>query len=199
MDLADVHGTAAAILRAAGYDEDDVPGSIAIARALLGTDCIVRGAGAAAAVSLAGRPRIRLPRRRSPVEINFLVAHELAEHWLRREAYQSEHIEDVANAIAASLVAPRCAFARAVREHGHDYPMLAALFCATESLVVLRIGEVTGEPIALVAPHRVRTRGQLSFQWGSEQDVRELARSQRPGLRKTRLRDDPRRVAVTVG
>src|SRR5690606_20448216 len=154
----DVHGAAAAILRAAGYDEDDVPGSIAIARALLGPDCIARG-GAASIVSLSGRTRIRIPRRHSPAEINFLVAHEVAEWWLRREGYDGEDVEDVANAIAASLVAPRRAFAAAVLEHGHDYPTLAELFCATESLVVLRIGEVTGEPIVLVAPHRVRARG----------------------------------------
>src|SRR5690606_40673448 len=161
MDLADVHGAAAAILRAAGYDEDDVPGSIAIARTLLGPDCIARG-GAASTVSLGGRHRIVIPRRCSPAEINFLVAHEAAEWWLRREGYDGEDVEDVANAIAASLVAPRRAFAAAVQQHGHDYPALAELFCATESCVALRLVEVMADLVALVAPDRDRTRGRHS-------------------------------------
>lgn len=178
------------MLRAAGFDEDEAPGAVAIARALLGPDCIVRGSRASM-VSLHGQQRIRLPRRRSPAEMNFLVGHELAEWWLKREGYVSEWIEDVANALAASLVAPRRAFLRAYREHGHDYTTLASLFCSSESLVVLRIGEVTGEPVLLVAPHRARARGE-AFGWPSQ--LRGASRF--PGLAKCRLSDDDRRLVV---
>lgn len=199
MDLADVHATAAAILRAAGYDEWDAPGAPALAKRLVGLDRVVRDGGRAAAVSLHGLPLIQLPRRGTPAERNFAIAHELAEWWLRRDGYEGERIEEVADAVAAALVAPRLAFAAAVREHGHDYPALAELFCATESLVALRVGEVIGNPIALVAPLRVRARGE-PYEWPPEPELRRVANANPlpSGIVRARLRDDARRVVLRV-
>jgi len=34
--------------------------------------------------------------------------------------------------------------------------------------------------------------------WGSDRDVRGLARVERPGVTKTRLTDDPRRIVIDV-
>lgn len=201
MDLADIHETAAAILRAAGYDEDEAPGARAVAIGALGPGSVLRVPclrRPAALEYVGGRPVILLRSRLSAEHANFLIAHELAEWWLTCEGDQGERIEEAADAIAAALVAPRLAFARAVREHGHDYPTLAALFCATESLIVLRIGEVTGEPIALVAPHRVRARGE-AYEWPTEPELRRVAKTDRPpppGLARCRLTDDARRVAL---
>jgi len=65
----------------------------------------------------------------------------------------------------------------------------------TETLVALRIGEVTGEPVAVVTPHTVYARGDV--EWPDKGTLRRWSRSGRVGLRKWRLRDDPKRVVMT--
>jgi len=196
-----VHGAAAAILRAAGHDEGDVPLVRALAEALLGPGAVVRVPGHALRVpaSIAivqGRPRIYLRAGSDPVRERFLIAHELAEWALERDGYREPDIEDAADAIGAALVAPRRAFAAALRDLGERYDALAATFLATESLVALRVGETQHEPRALVTPQRVRARGPESWAWPDEHEIRRAARTGRPGLRRTKLTDDPRRVVL---
>lgn len=60
--------------------------------------------------------------------------------------------------------------------------------------MALRIGEVTGEPIALVSRKAVRVRGD-EWGWPSEEEIRRLSRGDLPPeLRAVRLTDDPKRV-----
>jgi hypothetical protein len=126
---------------------------------------------------------------------DFAVLHELAEWHLEREDYQGSDREDVADALAAALLTPRRSFAAALRHHGPSFPKLAQHFKSTESLVALRYGEVTLEPLALVAK-RVRVRGQ-GWVWPSEYELQRVARGQKSsGIRSIRLHDDTRRVAL---
>lgn len=203
IDAAEIEGIAGQLLHAAGYDATDTPSAKRLAERLLGAGCIVRTPpgfmrAPAAHGIVAGRPVIHLRGRLDAEAERFLILHEVAEWNFRREGYRGEDIEDACDAIAAALVAPRRAFASVLRDVGPNYSALADAFVATESLCALRVGEVTGEPLALVTPARVRVRGQFEFNWGTEADVRALARSRRPGLRKTKLRDDPRRVVLVA-
>lgn len=105
-------------------------------------------------------------------------------------------VEDMADALAGALVAPRDAYRLALREVGLDLPALANDFRASQSCVALRLGEVTGRPIVLVAP-RLRSRGE-AFGWPSERALRRLARAEvmPDGVERRILTDDAKRVVL---
>lgn len=198
-DLADLEGTAAALYRQAGYDDGEPAPVIALATRLLGPGCVQRvhaGAlpGDAALVTVHGERRIYVRKGLAPARLRFAVAHELA-HWALGDCSTGVDLEARCDALAACLVAPRRAFLHALRETDR-YHLLAERFATTESCVALRLGEVTGEPLALVAPLSVRVRGE-AYVWPGERELRALAAKPRtPGIRKAKLRDDRRRVAL---
>lgn len=202
MDPIDLEGIAAAILREAGQDDDDAPDVGALVARLLGPDALslVRGGLARdAALEPSGDgwgiiARSALPDHR----LRFVVCHELAEWWLStRERYQGEDIEHAANYIAAALLAPPAAFRAALRYHGRDFRALAAAFVASETTIALRDAELHSIARVVVAPN-LRVRGPEAFLWPPERTLRAWAREGGPGLARTRLTDDPRRVVLDV-
>jgi hypothetical protein len=170
-----------------------------LARRLLGTSAVrvvpasaLPAGGAIARVGSSWRIYLRegIPGRQA----RFTVVHELS-HW----ALGPGASEEDCDALAARLLAPRPAFERALRQTGASYTRLARWFGCTETFAALRYGEVTDEPLVVVAPANVRIRGR-SYSWPSEPTLRELARAPRlHGVRKARLRDDPVRVAMRAG
>lgn len=188
------------MLREGGQDDDDVPRLGQLATALLGAGAIeyapqLRGDGALARVG--DQWRVYLRRGLTIERRAFALSHELAEWWLRvRERYDGEDVEIAANYIAAAIMAPRRAFARALRAHGHDFAELAADFRTTETHVALREAELVRMPRAVVTPALVRVRGPEAWVWPEEAVVRRWARGPAPRLRKVRLSDDPRRVVL---
>jgi hypothetical protein len=124
-------------------------------------------------------------------DARFIALHELS-HW----ALGPGATEDECDALAVRLLAPRPAFERALKETGPSYTKLARWFGCTETFAALRYGEVTDEPLVVVAPANVRIRG-LAYSWPTEPEIRGLARARRlPGLSKATLRDDPSRFAL---
>lgn len=122
------------------------------------------------------------------------IGHELG-HWiLRREGVRVDNEEEACDFIGAAIQARRHCFQARARET-RDLKQLAFDFCITETNAALRIGEVTGEPVAVVAPHRVRARGE-AWNWPDEPEIRRMARRGAPGIVRTRLQDDARRVAL---
>ncbi len=196
-----MHGVAASLLERAGYSDADAPGARRVAESVLGPGCVYRMptsvARAPAWLAIVhGQARIYVRTGLAPEHRNFLIGHELAEWALARDGYRGDDIEEAADAIAACLVAPRAAFRAALREIGERYDELADAFVCTESLAALRVGETTGEPMALVTPRSVRVRGDGEWVWPAEDEMRRVARRGHPGLRRARLRDDPRRVVL---
>lgn len=190
---------AARLYRAAGLDGATGSAPAALARALLGARSIrvvppdlLPAGGAIARVK--GAWRIYLRRGIPPEQARFTVVHELA-HW----ALGPGASEIECDALAARLLAPRLAFERALRESGPSYSKLAHWFDSTETFAALRFGEVTDEPLVVVAPNTLRIRGCV-YSWPPEAELRGLIRAKRiPGLQKARLRDDPARVALRLG
>lgn len=173
-----------------------------LARALLGPDAIVRGPrplhAPAALVRVGDAWRIILSRSLLPLYALFAVGHELG-HWLlARHGYDGDDEERAADYLGAALLAPRRAFLAARRALGDDLPALADALSMTETGAALRLGEVLGVPLAVVAPARVRVRGPKEWVWPDEGTLRRWARRPAPGVRKTKLRDDPRRVMLGV-
>lgn len=204
MDQADIEGTAESLLRSAGVDVDEAVWTPRVAVALLGPGCIervdrarMRGEGALARVGDSWRIFVR--RGLEPERTAFIVGHELG-HWAcQRAGYWGEDLEDVCDRISGALCLPRVYFRTLVRELGPNMPAVARQAHQTETACWLRYGEVIGPPLALVAPARVRVRGE-PYGWPeTEPQLRALASSPaRPGLRKTKLRDDKRRTAIVA-
>ena len=171
-----------------------------LARALLGPDALHRGPrpihGPAALIRVGDAWRIVIARSLPPRYALFAIAHELG-HWLlARHGYDGDDEERAADYIGGALLAPRRAFLDAHRALGADLPELAESFAVTETGAALRLGEVLGVPLAVVAPQTVRVRGPEEWIWPDEGTLRRWARGRAPGLRKVRLTDDPRRVVL---
>lgn len=169
-----------------------------LVRALLGSRSIrflteewLPGGGTLARVGTQWRIYLR---RDLPLEqIRFVALHELA-HW----ALGAGAAESDCDALAACLLAPRAAVERALRETGASYTRLSRWFGCTETFAALRYGEVTDEPLVVVAPASVRVRGR-EWSWPTDQELRALAKAPAlPGVRRARLRDDPARVALRL-
>lgn len=104
--------------------------------------------------------------RMSPEREAWIIGHELA-HWLfRRRGSEPLNEEARCDAIGACLIAPRAAFAAATRVIGHRVHELASAFNTTQSLALLRIGEVTGRPVILLRRPPI-ARGD-DFEWGED-------------------------------
>ncbi len=149
------------------------------------------------------RPTICVRARLGKEALRWAILHELAEWHLQRVGYRGEDVELVAEALTAALVVPRDAYRKALRVHGDPtvdgarWKQLAFDFSTSQTCVALRHGEVTDEPLAVVAPTTVRVRGR-EWTWPDELGLRQLARAERPGLRRAKLTDDPRRVVLAA-
>lgn len=191
-DQGELEGTAQMILTHAGEDGDDAPDIGKLARTV-GPVVYARALRGHAEVARVGQEwRIYVRRGLPPAYRRFAIAHEIAEFWLLRERHLGDRIEHDANYVAAAMLTPRRAFLRAIRE-GLDRVALADEFGITQSHAVLREAELSGRPRALVTPQKVYLRGE--GQW-DESDARRQARKPGPGVCKTSLTDDPRRVVL---
>lgn len=191
----DIEGDALALIRRAGFDDDETPHPAAVAECTLGLGS-VRAVhahalpGVAALARVYGQPRIFV-RVRADVSLQrWAIAHELGHLVLGIDAP-----EPVADRFAACLVMPRRAFVAAVRIVGADWQELAARFVCSQSAVALRYGELIQQPLVLVTPRSVRVRGE-PWGWPSSDALRRIARKQMPGLARATLTDDARRVVL---
>lgn len=103
----------------------------------------------------------------------WVIGHEIAHWYHRTHNLRPEREESRCDTIGACLVAPRPAFAEAAQIIGHRVHELADAFRTTQSLALLRIGEVTGRPVLLFRPMMNIVRGDM-FEWGA--DPRRLPR-----------------------
>lgn len=195
----ELEGIATAAYREAGIDPEK-PSVVRLAKTLLGEGAIERGprpiGGPAALIRVGASWRIVVARSLPRAYALFAVAHELGHYLLRREGFRGDDEERAADYVGGALLAPRDAFLAARRAYGPDLGELARAFGTTETGAALRLGEVTGQPLAVIAPKIVRVRGPLDWVWPDEATLRRWARRPIPGLRKVRLADDPRRVVL---
>lgn len=182
----------------AGFDVEVAANPIALCEALLGAGCVE----ALHASSLPGDGMLTFDgehwtivvrAKLSGYRLRFVVLHELA-HWVLGPGAT----EDECDALAAALLVPRLVFLDALKECGQDLASLARRLNVTESFAALRLGEVTGEPVALITPTRVRVRGE-DWGWPHEEALRQAALLVGPGLRKVPITDEYKRVVLRAG
>lgn len=192
--LADVDGDAVCVFKMAGVDPSDPPSIYKLISILLGappTFARIRDAGCLARVGDGWRVFIRAktpaPRARH------VAAHELAHFYYDRCGYFGDDIEARCDALGASLIAPRIPFQRAVAEYGCRVHALAEAFGVTQSVALLRVGEVASRPVVLLrsdAPPIVRGD---EFSWPDAPRLRQAIRLPPPGVHPLRIVDESRR------
>jgi hypothetical protein len=198
--VADPDAEASAIYRLAGADLYNPPGGAQLARMLLGDDAIRVTPGMYREAEYSGAHRAILVRRGlCVVDLNFLICHEAVEWYCDFIEYQEPNREWFCNAVAARLVAPREAVRAALRVTPGKPANLATWFCVSQTVAALRIGEVTGRPLALVTPEWITVRGD-EFAWPEEPVLRRFATGEleAPELEREELTDAPRRVVLTA-
>jgi hypothetical protein len=199
----DPEGSSSFLYELAGADPSEPPGPVALARAVLGSDgielvpsrIVMRDAALA---RVGDRWRIYVRRSLPAERLTFGVAHELAE-WLYRSS-QDDLLEEACNALAGALIVPAPAFRRVLAwssDFGEAFRQAAEAYRTTPSCAVLRLGEATGRPVALVTPRYVRVRGE-AFEWPPEDVIRAMARRPGPGLAKVPT-GERGRVALVAG
>jgi len=203
MEQAVVEGLADDAYRRAGM-EPEQPNISRLARGLLGPDAIERGPrpfhGPGALIRVQETWRIVISRSLEPSFARFVVAHELAHYLFRLNGctFEDADEERCANRLGAALLAPRRAWALARRSLGEELPALSEAFGLTETGAALRLGEAELRPIVVVCPSALLARGPEDWVWPDAATLRRWARQPIPGVRKTRLTDDPRRSVLDV-
>lgn len=200
MDERDLEEMAESSVKAAGFDPSEtLVDAVRFARRLVGpvrTMPVSTLPGDAVLARVCGERRIYVRGKLPPLRLRWAVLHECAEAILDRAGYREADVERVANRLAASLAVPgkaaRKAFRKQAPKEAEEWTQLALQFRTTESCAVLRFGEVTGEPLALVTLTSVRARG-AAMPWPSDEEMR---KGKLPGIRKTRLREDRTRVVL---
>ena len=191
---------AARRLRArAGLSEWDVVLPGIVAQRLFGPDGyeVVHGLGMLGELRVwDGGGQVRVDAGISRDERHFSAGHELGHYSDHLEAWGLEgvELERACDVFAAALMMPAAPFLEALQLFGDDWSAIAPLFAATPTAVILRAGELTGRPLAVVSPHSCRARGEA--EWPPEETLRRWRETPGPGVVAARLRDDPKRYLL---
>lgn len=199
LEQTEIEGVAESIYRAAGLKAGTRVRPERLASAILGAGTVrvvgddVLPRHHAAVARIRDEWRIYLRRGLAPSVRNFSIAHELAEWVLVQRGAEGTEVEQDADGVAAALLAPRCFAERACRASGRNWEQLALAFNTSQSFAVLRYGEVTGYPLALVTRSSVRERG-APAPWPTNAELRSPEPC--PGIVRAVLRDDASRFVV---
>lgn len=196
MTLGDIEAVAERVYRAAGYSLEEQAPPLALAERLLGDGAVRTAqpramASRGALVRVGTSWRIYLNASCDPRRKRFVLLHELA-HWALPDGS-----EEQCDRLAGALLMPSRLFLRGVACRSPS--ALADCFGTSESCTWLRVGEVTGRPVALVTPKSIRLRG-CDYPWPTDAQLRCMAKAKPlPGLRRVRLRDSPDRAVFSAG
>jgi len=198
--IIDPEAEAAEIYRFAGADLYDPPGGPALVRLALGDGAVLLTSGLRTdAEYRPDRRAICVRRGLDPIELNFLLCHELAEWWCTELGYDRPNREWVCNRIAARLIAPSPAVRAALKATVGTPEALAAWFACSETVAALRRGEVSGRPLVVVDPAWLMAAGD-PWAWPPEPTLRSIAacRLVVPEIERYALTDAPRRALLVA-
>lgn len=199
MDLADIEGDARDLLGMAGLDPDDVhtPREIAIGLTKQ-PPIIIPLVGLEGRVSDAGKgPVVLVSAKLAPERLRWRIGHELGHIYYRRIGHEEGDLEGRCDLIGAILVAPRQLVREARRLHGDRPKAIARELGVTQSVALLRLGEIGAvDGAALATRRRVVARGDIV--WPDGEQLRRVLRTGVPGGRIVRITDEVGRTGVLV-
>jgi hypothetical protein len=196
----DYEAEAEALLTKNGFPIDEAPDVEYLACCELGFANVVTAYG----LQVPARARngvIQVNPRASARRKRWLIVHELSEIRLQQALYMRADVEIVADRLAAAILVPRRALLAAVRIYGRHLPTLAAVFETTQTIISLRLGEVTGSSVALVTRRTVMFRGP-EYVWPGLRGLRGMAHGANdlpPGIERLLLTDSVRVALVALG
>lgn len=192
--MVDEEGEAGSLLATAELTDLDGPTPMAeLCRRLLGVS--PRWASLSTEARVVGS-QVLLRRGLPHARARWLIGHEIAEWHLARLNYRGEDIERVCDRIGAALAVQRPAFRAAIRSIGrHAVHELARRFATTQSLALLRVGEVTGRPVALLRWPEPIYRGD-PFEWPRTSALRRALDEGRAAVHPVAICDEPNRVGL---
>lgn len=203
MDLGELEALAISLYSDLGISPDEPPRAELLARAWLDHRHAVVRRHLVATPSARQRfdGKVTVVVRPSVPEgyLPWYICHELGHELLDRVGYVGEDVEACADYIGAALVLPAACVSAVYRAEGFAPRVLAELSGGTQTLGVLRFGEVRRIPLVAVA-QVIRVRGPENFVWPEEETLRTWARARRvrPGLRKIAITDQRGRVALVA-
>lgn len=140
--------------------------------------------------------RVRLSIDLSPRRARHVLGHELGHVWLERDGrFVPPNIEERCDVFGAVLNMPRDDVRLWLRRHGHAYVGLAEHFGVTESVALLRIGEVERRPVLLLRQRPPIARG-ADFAWPARGAIRHALARGRSMVHLASIRDEPARVGL---
>lgn len=140
---------------------------------------------------------VRLRRGLSDARARHRIGHELGHLFYERVEYAGADLEERCDLFGAALCMPRRAARAALRSVGHRVHGLAAHFGVTQSVSLLRIGEVTGRPVCLLCFRGPIARG-ADFAWPSASALVAGLRQGRADVHPVRISDEPNRLGLMV-
>lgn len=138
---------------------------------------------------------VRLRRGLSDARARHRIGHELGHLFYERVEYVHEDLEERCDLFGAALCMPRRSVRVALRAVGHRVHGLAAHFGVTQSVSLLRIGEVTGRPVCLFCFSGPIIRG-ADFAWPSTSALVAALRRGRADVHPVRISDEPDRFGL---
>jgi hypothetical protein len=199
--LADIETRALAFLAQYGI-RDDRPIDVELL-ALRATGCRVREVSQQEEAKLRhvnGLPVLQARPGLKATRARWLAGHELGELYLLRTGLVVEDKEEWCDAFGASVVAPRRLVLALIEEHGHSVYTISHEAGVTQSVALLRIGELTGRPVALLRGGFSPTliRGDF-YAWPDAAGMLALARgADRSIAHPVKIVDEPAKVGLMV-
>jgi hypothetical protein len=160
MDEAELEGSALWAYKQTGLDPDE-PEIAELARRLVGPLMRAHGFDLPGDAAL-DDGRILIRPRTAGWRLRWAIAHEVGEWLLERAGVQSNQQEELADRLAASLLAPRPIAYRVCRFYGPKFEAVSSELRLHPYSGVLRFGEVTRVPTELrpLRAGRLRARGE---------------------------------------
>jgi len=196
--MVDIESEAVRLLEDNGFNPLEPPSGEYLACCVVGARKVRRVNGLRRrALWSAERDEILFRPGLSQVMEDFFLRHEISERVIRPVDLSNEDAEALCDRFAAALTCPAPALRRALETEGRHLARLAKAFRTSQSIIALRLGEVTGSPIALVTNRHVHVRGDQWFQ-ATPEEIRRVSQLRRipEGLQRLQLTDAPRRVVL---
>ena len=192
-ELADVAGDVRSFLRTIdAEDDEDISIAEACERATGFGPAFVGMRQEARLEPVDGGSQVQVRKGTAPERARWLAGHELGEWFYRLVGYDQPDIDARCDAFGAALVCPEYAFRSAMRRVGHRVHELAATFATTQSVALLRVGELSGRPVLLLRPAGAIARGD-EFEWPRTSTLVRALGEGRAACHPLRINDEPDR------